>query len=149
MKIYPQCASCRHNLGYCALGRLQLFHDAITCDGYKKMGMFRHLFSSDGRIGKREYCYSWLKAISIFFLILVLLYVELIITSAFDLPCPLFVLGDLYGRVQGTLYGVFVGVPLMCQSIRRCHDCGKSGWYLLIPFWFIYMFFASGKDSEK
>ncbi len=32
-------------------------------------------------------------------------------------------------------------VPLVACQIRRSHDVGKSGWWILVPFYSIYLMF--------
>ncbi len=34
----------------------------------------------------------------------------------------------------GTLYGLFVLIPSIALSVRRLHDIGRTGWWLLIGF---------------
>ena len=36
--------------------------------------------------------------------------------------------------ILGTLYSLVVLIPSIAVSIRRLHDIGKSGWWLLIAF---------------
>ena len=33
-------------------------------------------------------------------------------------------------------------VPLISVEIRRSHDVGKSGWWILVPFYSVYLMFA-------
>ncbi|MFA6677673.1 MAG: DUF805 domain-containing protein [Bacteroidales bacterium] len=40
-------------------------------------------------------------------------------------------------------------VILILSSNMRCHDIGKSGWYQLIPFYFIYLIFAPSKIEDN
>ncbi len=47
-----------------------------------------------------------------------------------------------------TLYGIYtfaVLIPSLAVGVRRMHDAGKSGWYLLIP---IYSLILACTDSE-
>lgn len=37
--------------------------------------------------------------------------------------------------ILGSLYGLVVIIPAIALSIRRMHDVGRSGWYLL--WWFL------------
>jgi uncharacterized membrane protein YhaH (DUF805 family) len=34
--------------------------------------------------------------------------------------------------------GIFLLVPLLAAAVRRMHDVGKRGWWLLVPFANIY-----------
>ncbi|MBP1841676.1 DUF805 domain-containing protein [Formosa algae] len=44
-----------------------------------------------------------------------------------------------------TIYSLAVFLPGLAVGVRRVHDVGKSGWYLLIPFYNIYLVCS---DSE-
>lgn len=35
------------------------------------------------------------------------------------------------------------------QGSKRCHDRNNSGWYQLIPFYGLWMIFASGDEDEN
>ncbi len=37
----------------------------------------------------------------------------------------------------------------LSQGAKRCHDVGKSGWYLLIPFYVFYLIFAEGQRFDN
>ena len=43
-------------------------------------------------------------------------------------------------------------VPLIAVEIRRSHDIGKSGWWILVPFYSIYLMFkpsiTSGTEEQ-
>lgn len=41
--------------------------------------------------------------------------------------------GEGYGLI-GTIYSFAVLLPSLAVSVRRLHDVGKSGWYLLLVF---------------
>ena len=45
----------------------------------------------------------------------------------------------------GTIYRLGVIIPSIAVGIRRMHDVGKSGWFLLIP---IYNFILAVSDGE-
>jgi uncharacterized membrane protein YhaH (DUF805 family) len=36
---------------------------------------------------------------------------------------------------------IMLFVPLLACQIRRSHDVGKSGWWILIPFYSVYLMF--------
>ena len=33
--------------------------------------------------------------------------------------------------------------------VRRCHDCGKKWWYVLIPLYYFVLYFLPGQDGEN
>lgn len=43
------------------------------------------------------------------------------------------------------IIGIIVTYITASQGAKRCHDLGHSGWWQLIPFYFIYMLFAKGE----
>ncbi len=45
-----------------------------------------------------------------------------------------------------TVYTLAILVPSIAVAIRRMHDVGKSGWFILIPFYNLYL---SVQDSEQ
>ena len=51
----------------------------------------------------------------------------------------------LLGMVVG--YGAW-GLALMA-AVRRSQDCGRSGWFLLIPFCPIWLFFEPGQAGPN
>ncbi len=54
--------------------------------------------------------------------------------------------------VWGLIYSLFIFLPSLAVSIRRMHDTGRSGWWILIGIipiigWIIYLVFVC-QDSE-
>ncbi len=56
---------------------------------------------------------------------------------------------DLFGSILGSILGSnFISnlaslallVPSISVSVRRMHDVGKSGWFLLVPFYNFYLY---------
>jgi uncharacterized membrane protein YhaH (DUF805 family) len=48
-------------------------------------------------------------------------------------------------EIFSTIYSFAVLIPSIAVGVRRMHDVGKSGWYLLIP---IYNLILACTDSE-
>lgn len=63
-----------------------------------------------------------------------------------------FVLGFVLGLISpkigliGNVYSLAVLVPSIAVAVRRMHDVGKSGWYVLIP---IYNLILACTEGEK
>jgi uncharacterized membrane protein YhaH (DUF805 family) len=46
----------------------------------------------------------------------------------------------------GSIYQLAILIPSIAVGVRRMHDVGKSGWFLLIP---IYNFILAVTDGDK
>ena len=54
---------------------------------------------------------------------------------------------DGFGKgTLGNIYSVAVLLPSIAVAVRRMHDVGKSGWFVLIP---IYNFILACTEGEK
>lgn len=53
----------------------------------------------------------------------------------------------LFGLSQ--IYGLAVFLPTIGVGVRRMHDVGKSGWFLLIPFYNLYLAVTNGDAGEN
>lgn len=56
-------------------------------------------------------------------------------------------------QILGTIYSLAVLIPSIAVSVRRLHDIGRSGWWLLLSFipilgWIVLLVFAV-TDSEE
>ena len=80
-----------------------------------------------GRARRKEY---WM-----FFLF------NMIFGFLFGLVCGLLGVPDL-----AQLYSLAMFIPSIAVGVRRMHDVGKSGWFLLIP---IYNFILTVSEGEK
>lgn len=87
-------------------------------------GMFKNVFSYHGRIRRKEYGIS-----------MIIFYFLFIIVAGLTVSYE--ILGLLYIPL---IYFITV------QSIKRCHDRGNPGWWILIPYYQLWLLFA---DSEK
>ncbi|PWK02289.1 uncharacterized membrane protein YhaH (DUF805 family) [Flavobacterium araucananum] len=98
---------------------------------YKKV-VFENYANFDGRARRKEY---WL-----FFL------TNIIIS---------FVLGFVLGLISpgvalfGNLYSLAVLIPGIAVGVRRMHDVGKSGWFLLIPIYNIILACTEGDKGAN
>ncbi|MBU3659965.1 MAG: DUF805 domain-containing protein [Flavobacteriales bacterium] len=48
-----------------------------------------------------------------------------------------------------TIYSLAVLLPNIGVCIRRMHDINKSGWYMLIPVYNIFLFATEGDSGEN
>ena len=58
-----------------------------------------------------------------------------VITGLFPILYTIFLLGIL--------------VPTIAVAVRRMHDTGKSGWFILIPFYGLILTFIEGDAGEN
>lgn len=100
-----------------------------TSDTLSNKGMFERPFSFNGRIRRTEYCLSFL-----------IYMIWNVVTLDSSIGPSLFVLISFIPMVWFSL----------AQNTKRCHDRGNSGWYQLIPFYFLVLLFGgSDKGSNK
>ena len=90
--------------------------------------MFKNPFSFEGRIRRTEYG-----------LTIIIKYASSFIIGFF--------IGSA-GLGDGMMYIFLIPVYWfqLAQGAKRCHDRGNSGWYQIIPFYPLWMFFA---DSDN
>ena len=74
-----------------------------------------------GRASRQEY---WM-----FVLVNIVISIGLRLIDTFVFNIPIERIGPVY-----TVYGLGVLVPSITVTVRRLHDIGKSGWYLLLAF---------------
>ncbi len=97
--------------------------------------MFKRCVDFDGRSCRSEFWYAHLNQFLMSILFMVLTVMELSFFSGIIM-----------------LYIVISVIPLWALAVRRLHDVGKSGWFLLlnyIPLGGIYLIILFCKDSEK
>lgn len=95
-------------------------------------GMFQRIFSFKGRIRRTEYCLSYI----IFFI----WYVIFAAFTEIEDINPLIALIVVLSIIPA--YWFF-----WAQGAKRCHDRGNTGWYQIIPFYFLVMLFGKGEDG--
>lgn len=53
------------------------------------------------------------------------------------------------GSLLGSIYGIAVLLPTLAVAIRRMHDIDRSGWWILVPFFNIYLFCLDGTQGAN
>ena len=96
--------------------------------------MLNKLFSLKGRVNRSLY---WFIPILSWFVPDILTLITSSITNNFPLQISLLLIVCLFIWV------------FLAQSIKRAHDIGKSGWYLLIPLFQFYIIFEKGDVGEN
>ena len=98
-------------------------------EAFKKV-YIEDIFTIHGRASRKEFWGSELIFIPLYLVTLVIGY---IVSAGF---------GDLIVNI-GSIWSTIATITV---AIRRAHDVGKSGWFMLIPF---YNFFLQIKSSEQ
>lgn len=94
--------------------------------------MFKRVFSFKGRIRRSEFGLSY-----IIFFVWYILFAA--VTEMNDVN-PLFALFIILTIVPAYWF-------LWAQGAKRCHDRGNSGWYQIIPFYFLVMLFGGSESG--
>ena len=55
----------------------------------------------------------------------------------------------LYSSILSNIYTLAIMVPGTAAGVRRMHDTGKSGWFLLIPIYNLILAVTSGESGEN
>lgn len=106
------------------------YHSTITPNN--KQSMFSNPFSFEGRIRRLEYGLSYLSVYPYAFLAGLVLGIIGIDSDVMIYICMI----PAYWFVWA-------------QGAKRCHDLGNSGWYQLIPFYFIWLLFREGDAGDN
>ncbi|GLY17233.1 DUF805 domain-containing protein [Kineosporia rhizophila] len=97
-----------------------------------------------GRARRSEYWWFFLAAVLVNFVATIILALGLAVAE--DLPAVAVVAGIIYAVVYlGTL------IPLLAAQVRRLHDVGRSGWWMLIalvPLGSLVLLVFAVLDSE-
>ena len=57
--------------------------------------------------------------------------------------------GSLPGSEISWYYALALFIPTVAVSVRRVHDVGKRGWFILIPVFSWILFILSGDSGEN
>ncbi len=49
----------------------------------------------------------------------------------------------------GSIYSLGIIIPSIAVGVRRMHDVGKSGWFLLIPIYNLILAVTEGEQEEN
>lgn len=98
----------------------------------KKQRMFSNPFSFEGRIRRTEY------GISLILYIVPAFILNIYLDKTEDPGSELLIALLVY---------IFIQWFLWTQGAKRCHDLGNSGWFQIIPFYFLWMIFAVGEPG--
>ena len=91
--------------------------------------MFKNPFSFSGRIRRLEFGISYI------------IYFGVLFMST--------ILNDLFSTQLMSLLIIPALWFLLAQGSKRCHDRGNSGFYLIIPFYVLWMVFAESEFGEN
>jgi uncharacterized membrane protein YhaH (DUF805 family) len=102
-------------------------------DWFKKV-VFENYANFEGRARRKEY---WMFTLASVIISLILVPIDIFAGLT---------IGEAGGNgILGTIKGLILLVPGIAVAVRRMHDVGKSGWYMLIP---IYNLVLACTDSE-
>lgn len=97
-------------------------------------GMFKCPFSFNGRIRRTEYCLSMIIYMIWYFVI-----------------CSMMTTTEPSEVVS--LFLIISYIPMIwflwAQNAKRCHDRGNSGWFQLIPFYFLVLLFGGSDEGSN
>lgn len=109
---------------------------------YKKV-VFENYANFSGRARRSEYWYFYLASAIIS-----------IVLSIIDNVIG-YKIGSVNLGIVGIFYSLLVFIPTLAVGVRRLHDVGKSGWFLLIvltcigAFWILYLFCTDGDQGTN
>lgn len=98
--------------------------------GYFTRAMTSYYFNFSGRARRREYWGFFVFPIVVFFILAILVGLSFAGRSPYEGPSPLlWVAGGLM-----VLFSLAVIIPSFAVQVRRFHDLGQSGWWVLLLF---------------
>ncbi len=104
-------------------------------ENYKHI-IFDKYAEFNGRASRREF---WYFVLANFIISFVLGVVEGILSGSGNMTAMRRNDSDL-----ANIYSLIVLVPALAVAARRLHDIDKSGWWMLVPLYNLYLFFQRG-----
>ncbi|MDX5320138.1 MAG: DUF805 domain-containing protein [Bacteroidota bacterium] len=52
-------------------------------------------------------------------------------------------------ELLGSIYSLAVLIPALAVAVRRMHDVGKSGWFILIPIYNLILALTPGQTGDN
>lgn len=109
----------------------------------EKPKMFSRVFSFEGRIRRLEYGLTYLAAqLASFFVLFLSSFLASLISNILGVR-------EEASILMSTMLNFVMYLPILwivlAQGAKRCHDRGNSGWYQIIPFYFLWLIFADGQ----
>lgn len=99
---------------------------------YKKV-VFENYANFNGRARRKEY---WMFVLA-----------NAIISIPLNYILPLVITPTL--GLIGTVYSLAVLIPSLAVGVRRMHDVGKSGWFIIIPIYNLILACTDGNQGTN
>ena len=114
---------------------------------------FKNYFNFGGRSTRRQFWYFALFAFLAMFIAGSIQEIYYHNTSQISHPIPIIAVLTSEGPIP-LLTGLFIFIPYLSVSVRRLHDIGKSGWWLLLSITgigniLLIIWWATKSSSEK
>lgn len=104
-------------------------------ENYKKV-VFKNYATFTGRALRSEYWYFVLASV--------------IISIILEMVEGMFgIAPDSEESVLSGIYSLLVLVPSIAVGVRRIHDSDKSGWWILLPLYNLYLLIRKGTEGEN
>ncbi len=107
------------------------------------MAVLRRYAEFTGRSSRAEYWYFFLGYLVLSFLLGFLLGVVGAVVGLSSAQL------DLYVNILRWLLILAFVIPIIAVSIRRMHDVDKSGWFMWVPFYNIYLDVSPGTVGDN